>query len=192
VLVACEFSARVRDAFRARGHDAYSVDLLPTEGDPRWHWQDDALRLLRHPWDMLIAFPPCTDLSNAGSQLWAQKRADGRQDRAARFFMRFVEADHVALRAIENPQGVMSNLYRKPDQYVHPFHFGEPIMKRTGLWLYGLPVLRHTNVVEPVGYHVSSSCRADKPHMRTRGVRDPAARSRISIAIANAMAEQWG
>lgn len=192
ILVACEYSAVVSRAFRARGHTVWSCDLLPTEGEPEWHYQGDARDCLSERWDMLIAFPPCTDLANSGAQYWPAKLEDGRMVRASEFFMEFVNADHIPKRCIENPQGIMSRWYRKPDQYVHPYHFGEPAMKRTGLRLSGLPLLKHTDVVEPTRYHVSSSCRSDKPHMTSRGTRNPHERSRFFQCIANAMADQWG
>jgi hypothetical protein len=190
ILVACEYSARVRDAFRARGHDAWSVDLLPTVGDPLYHFEDDALVMLNsgYPWDMLIAFPPCTDLAASGAQHWPAKLADGRQHAAARFFMQFVNAEHIPRRCIENPRGIMSRWYRKPDQYVHPFHFGEPAWKQTGLWLHGLPKLVHTDAVEPTRHVVDSR----NSGRYARGHRDPHERSKISLAIAGAMANQWG
>lgn len=188
ILVACEYSARVRDAFRALGHDAFSVDLLPTEGDPRYHHRGDVLKVLnRQPWDMLIAFPPCTDLAASGAQHWPAKLADGRQRAAADFFLALAECS-IPRRAIENPRGIMSRWYRMPDQYVHPFHFGDPTWKQTGLWLHGLPKLVATDPVEPVRHHVDSS----NSGRYARGVRNQHERSRINQAIADAMAAQWG
>ena len=192
VLVACEYSGRVTAAFRRRGHFAVSVDLLPTEGNPAWHHTGDVATLLAAPWDMLIAFPPCTDLAVSGSQYWPAKRADGRQDRAAAFFLSFAEATHIPRRCVENPQGDMSNRYRKPDQYVHPYMFGQPLMKRTGLWLYGLPLLQATDPVEPTHYWTSSSNRSGARLSSTGAKRNPRERSRTFQSIADAMATQWG
>lgn len=120
VLVACEFSGIVRDAFIARGHDAWSCDLLPSER-PGPHIQGDVLPVLKRGWDLVIAHPPCTDLAASGARYFAAKRADGRMDRGAEFFMRFV--DCAPRWAIENPVGVMSTRFRKPDQIVQPWQW---------------------------------------------------------------------
>jgi hypothetical protein len=159
VLVACEYSARVRDAFRAQGHDAWSCDLIPTDGDPRWHVQADVLTLTSSgDWDCLVAFPPCTDLSSVGARSWAVKQADGRQQRALAFVQSLMDAPipHVA---IENPQGKINTSIRKPSQTIHPWQFGDPWTKRTCLWLKNLPLLVPDDIVEPTGYWVSGASR---------------------------------
>ena len=154
VLVACEMSGRVRDALRAVGHDAVSCDLLPTE-TPGPHIQADALAALRHGpgkgarWDAVIAFPPCTHLSASGARWWPEKRQDGRQQDAEAFFMALARAD-VSHIAIENPVGRMSTAWRKPDQIVQPWWFGDAYTKATCWWLKGFPPLTPTQTVAPV------------------------------------------
>lgn len=187
VLVACEYSARVRDSFRALGHDAWSVDILPTEGDPEFHIIGDALKVLPLGWDMLIAFPPCTHLSKAGAQLWKKKQASGVQQEAIGFARTLWEADIPRI-CLENPIGILSRSIRKPDQIVHPYMFGEPYMKATCLWLKGLPPLLPDGEVVPDAYWVDSS----NPGPLRRGTRDPRERSRTFLGIAAAMATQWG
>lgn len=147
ILVACEFSGVVRDAFAARGHDAWSCDLLPTER-PGQHIQGDVLDILGDGWDMMIAHPPCTHLAVSGARYFAEKRADGRQQAAVDFFMRLVNAP-IERVAVENPVCIMSTLYRKPDQIIQPYQFGHPESKKTCLWLRGLPMLTPTKMCEP-------------------------------------------
>ena len=146
VLVACEYSGRVRDAFRARGHDAWSCDLLPCEADPRWHVQGDVLPLLKQDWDLLIAHPPCTDLAVSGARHFAAKQKDGRQQRALDFVRLLLDAPIPRI-ALENPISIISSKIRKPDQIVHPWWFGHMEQKATCLWLKGLPVLEPKNDV---------------------------------------------
>lgn len=148
VLVACEFSGTVRDAFRARGHDAWSCDLLPTEADPQWHLRCDVRDVLTDHWDLVIAHPPCDHLAVSGARWFAEKRADGRQQQGIDFFMAMVNAP-APRHAIENPVGIMSRLYRKPDQIIQPYEYGHPESKKTCLWLKGLPKLTPTEVLEP-------------------------------------------
>lgn len=143
VLVACEYSATVRDAFRARGHDAWSADLLETEGDKRWHMVGDVLMMpagvsWQAGWDLMIAHPPCTDLAVSGARHFPEKRADGRQQRALEFVQRLMDAPikHIAL---ENPISVISSQIRKPDQIIQPWQFGHGETKATCLWLKNLP-----------------------------------------------------
>lgn len=194
VLVACEFSATVRDAFRARGFDAWSCDLLPTEGDPRWHIQGDALAVAYgHHWDLLIAHPPCNHLAASGAQYWPAKRADGRQFAAASFFLRLYDAPcpHVA---IENPVGFIGTVFRKADQIVQPWQFGDAFNKKTCLWLRNLPPLKPTNVVEPThnwgtnSYRGGSRKKSALPSLKW-GSQD---RAKSFRGIAEAMADQWG
>ena len=146
ILVACEFYGRVRDAFIKKGHDAMSCDLLPTES-PGPHYQGDVLNIINDDWDMILAFPPCTHLCSSGARWWPDKKKDGRQQSAIDFFMIF--ANHPCdKKLIENPVGIMSTLYRKPDQIIQPWQFGHGEVKTTCLWLYGVPELKATNIVE--------------------------------------------
>lgn len=138
VLMACECSGIVRDELRKLGHDAWSCDIIPCERDPQWHIHDDVLKHLNDGWDMMIAFPPCTHLAVSGAAWFAQKRKDGRQQEGIDFFMRMVNANIPKI-VIENPVGIMSRLYRKPDQIIQPYHFGHTDSKKTCLWLKNTP-----------------------------------------------------
>ncbi len=192
VLVACEYSGRVRDAFLSLGHQAMSCDLLETE-TPGPHYQGDARDLLDQEWDLLISFPPCTHLSAAGACHWPTKQADGRQKAAAEFFLSLYNAP-VPKVCVENPAGWMNTNWRKPDQIIDPFQFGDPWKKRTCLWLKGLRPLRATKIVEPIGHWVGGQ-RLGKDRVYTPGNgrhRNPHMRSLTFQGIANAMAEQWG
>lgn len=185
VLIACEYSAIVRDAFRARGFDAWSCDLLPTEGEPYWHFQDDIFAVLAKsgvPIDLLIAHPPCTDLAVSGARHFAEKIADGRQARALDFVQRLLEAPipHIAL---ENPISVISSKIRKPDQIIQPWQFGHGETKATCLWFKNLPKLVPTNIVDG---------RSDRIHKMPPGPNRWKERSRTYQGIADAMAQQWG
>ena len=148
VLVACEESQEVCKAFRALGHEAYSCDIQECSGGhPEWHILGDVIPLLAEKWDMILAFPPCTDLAASGARWFAQKRADGRQQRSIDFFSQFTKVDCPRV-AIENPIGIMSKIYRKPDQIIQPYQFGHGVSKKTCLWLKGLPKLTPTKIVE--------------------------------------------
>jgi len=195
VLVACEYSATVRDAFRVRGHDAWSCDLLPTEGDPKWHVQGDALMVALsgrqkypgcpswdHQWDLMIAHPPCTDLAVSGARHFAEKIADGRQGAALHFVRQLMDAP-VKRIAIENPISVISSKIRKPDQIIQPWQFGHGETKATCLWLKGLPKLVPTKVVEG---------REARIHKMPPGPNRWKERSRTFQGVADAMADQWG
>ena len=181
VLIACETSGRVRDAFLAAGHDAVSCDVLPTEASGP-HIEGDVLPHLGDGWDMIVAFPPCTHLAVSGARHFAAKRADGRQQEGIAFFLAIAAAP-VAKLAIENPVGIMSSLYRKPDQVIQPWQFGHGETKATCLWLRGLPLLVPTDVV---------------PGREARVHRMPPSpdrwkqRSATYPGIAAAMAAQWG
>jgi len=159
VLVACEFSGVVRDAFAKRGHDAWSCDILPTE-IPGNHIQGNVLNILNDGWDLMIAHPPCTHLSSSGARWFAAKRADGRQQQGVDFFMRLAEAP-IPKTAIENPIGIMSRIYRKPDQIIQPWQFGHPESKATCLWLRGLPTLIPTKICDPV-WHENLTAKGKK------------------------------
>jgi len=200
VLVACEFSGRVRDAFRARGHDAWSCDLLPTEL-PGPHYEsviEHILQFTENEWDMMIAFPPCTHLCSSGARYWPEKQKDGRQQQAIIFF-RYLFESSIPKICCENPVGILSTVYRKPDQYIQPYQFGDPYIKKTGLWLKNLPLLKHTNIVEPIA-HWHGGCR--RSGKKKDGTRTPCKlptalkygmknRSRTFRGIAEAMATQW-
>ena len=153
VLIACEMSGRVRDALRSQGLNAISCDLLPSEREGP-HIIGDALTVLEQgtlsgePWGALIAFPPCTHLSSSGARWWAEKRRDGRQQEAERFFLALANCD-LPFIALENPVGRMSTVLRKPEQIVQPWWFGDPYTKATCLWLKGFPPLLKTSPVEP-------------------------------------------
>ena len=204
VLVACEFSGIVRDAFRARGHDAWSCDLLPCEADPAYHIQGDVLKILEDNWDLMIAHPPCTHLAASGARWFKEKIADGRQQSGIDFFMEFVTAA-VPMVAIENPIGIMSTRYRKPDQIIQPFWFGHEVQKSTCLWLFDLPKLKPTKMVDRGmiyvdprgqkhgGEHTMLAKRSYSPLMLLAPSEERwKIRSRTFQGIADAMAEQWG
>lgn len=203
VLIACEFSGIVREAFRAQGHDAWSCDLLPTE-IPGQHMQDDVLKHLADGWDLMIAHPPCTHLAVSGARWFKEKRADGRMQQGFDFFMQMINAPIEKI-AVENPIGVLSKMYRKPDQIIQPFWFGDSVQKATCLWLKNLPCLEKTNVVDRGmiyvdprgqkhgGAHTLRAKRAYSPLMLLpRSEKRWMIRSRTFAGIAEAMATQWG
>lgn len=204
ILIACEFSGTVRDAFRALGQDAMSCDLLPTE-KPGPHYQGDVRDILNEQWDLLIAHPPCTYLSSSGLH-WNKRGAmvDGRSrseltEEAIAFARTFIEAAHIPQRAIENPIGCLSTRVRKPDQIIQPWQFGEDASKATCLWLHGLPLLTATEYCEPrhVMYNGKLVKRwanqTDSGQNRLVPSEDRwAERSKTYQGIANAMAQQWG
>lgn len=219
VLVACEESQTVCKAFRKRGHEAYSCDIMECSGGHNeWHIMQDVIPLLngncefetvdgtKHKidgkWDLIIAHPPCTYLcmssqKHCNVEVYGQKAVEriAKRDEAVEFFMQFVNADCDKI-AIENPVGVMTRYYRKADQYIQPLQFGHPTTKRTGLWLKNLPKLTPTKIVEQE-FHVSRPCRAwDKWFWDSSVIQDRAERSRFRSktfeGIAEAMAEQWG
>lgn len=182
ILVACEESQAVTKELRRLGHEAYSCDIQECSGGhPEWHLQQDVLPLLNEKWDMIIAFPPCTDLAVSGARWFPEKRADGRQQRSIAFFMQFVNADCPKI-AIENPIGIMSSEYRKPDQIIQPWQFGHGETKATCLWLKGLPKLIPTEIV--VG-------REQRVWKMPPGPERAKERSKTFTGIARAMAEQW-
>ncbi len=199
ILVACEFSGVVRDAFAARGHDAWSCDLLDTERHGN-HITGNVLNLLDDNWDMMIAHPPCTFLAVSGNR-WMNHPLypDREKDRAEaiEFFMKLADADIERI-AIENPVGVMSTRWRKPDQYIQPWWFGHPEPKKTGLWLKGLSQLLATNIVKPVYIIGKDGNRYSLTHYVTKGSAKKLfgqnrelVRSRTYQGIADAMAAQW-
>jgi len=148
ILLACEESQAVTTEFRKLGFEAYSCDLLPcTGGHPEWHLQEDVIPLLNEKWDLIIAFPPCTDLAVSGAMHFEKKRANGTQQKSIEFFMKFVNAKCDKI-AIENPIGIMSKIYRKPDQIIQPWQYGDKAQKSTCLWLKNLPKLEATDIVD--------------------------------------------
>lgn len=179
VLVACEFSGTVRDAFIARGHEAMSCDLLPTE-KPGPHYQGDVLDVLNDGWDLLIAHPPCTHLAVSGARWFKEKREE--QEAALSFVARLLDCS-IARIALENPVSVISSRIRKPDQIIQPWQFGHGETKATCLWLKGLPKLRPTKIVEG---------REARVHRMPPGPDRWKERSRTFAGIAEAMASQWG
>lgn len=228
VLVACEESQAVCKEFRKKGHNAYSCDILDCSGGhPEWHIKGDVLPLINgvctfitmdgqehrvsEKWDMIIAFPPCTDLAVSGARHFEKKRADGRQQASIEFFTAFLTARCSKI-AIENPVGIISGEYireyfpylakeyglpRKPDQIIQPYFFGDPHRKTTCLWLKNLPPLVPTNIVEPtlVQYTCKDGRKVtfDSSYMASakKGERGKQ-RSKTFPGIAKAMAEQWG
>lgn len=147
ILVACEYSGRVREAFRKMGHDAWSCDLLPADDNSPYHIQGDVLAILNDGWDMMVAHPPCTHLAVSGARYFAEKIADGRQQEGIDFFMQMINAPIHRI-AVENPICIMSTKYKKPDQIIQPWQFGHGETKSTCLWLKNLPKLTPTNIVD--------------------------------------------
>jgi len=190
ILVACEESQVVCNAFRAKGHEAWSCDILPTSGSyPEWHIQDDVMNVLRHDivspssceYDMVIAFPPCTDLAVSGARWFEEKRKDGRQQKSIMFFEFFTYLKNKYV-AIENPIGIMSTIYRKPDQIIQPWQFGHGETKSTCLWLNNLPLLVPTDIVDG---------REQKIWKMPPSEDRAKLRSKTYNGIAEAMANQW-
>jgi len=214
VLVACEFSQVVCKAFRERGHEAYSCDILPTEGNPEWHIQDDVLKHLGDGWDLMIAHPPCTYLTVTGNKWFKPEYKDRFPDRAEQrqsainFFMllAFAPIDKIC---IENPVGIMSTIWRKPDQIIQPYQFGHIEAKKTCLWLNNLTKLRFgqeiqiaftdksipnmTEIKSPEYVEFKSGKRMAKWYVdAAKEVNREGIRSKTFQGIAKAMAEQWG
>lgn len=202
ILVACEESQAVTLALREHGHRAYSCDISPCSGSrPEWHIMGDVLPLLDYGWDMIIAFPPCTYLTTTANRWYNVARYGDKaarrhlyREKAVNFFMCIANAKCGKI-AIENPQGTMSTRYRRPDQVIQPWQFGDPFEKRTCLWLKGLPVLQPTEIVEPPPrrYYKSGKshpawydCAGHTPLGRAK------MRSKTFPGVARAMAEQWG
>lgn len=179
VLVACEYSGVVRDAFRAKGHEAVSCDLLPTErAGP--HYEGDVRGILNANWDLMIAHPPCTHLAVSGARWFKDKRAEQEQ---ALEFVRLLLAAPIARIALENPVSIISSRVRKPDQIIQPWMFGHGETKATCLWLKNLPELEPTNIV---------SGREARVHKMTPSPNRWKERSRTYEGVAAAMADQWG
>ena len=217
ILVACEESQAVTIELRKLGHEAYSCDIVEQSGGhDEWHIKEDVIPLLngnckfktvdgiKHEinskWDMIIAFPPCTDLCVSGARHFAKKQADGRQQRSIDFFMKFVNADCDKI-AIENPIGIMSTKYRKPDQIIQPWQFGDKYSKSTCLWLKNLPLLVPTKIVEKgefiewIDKNGKKKRQAKWFYEALRNSKNAEERAKIRSktfpGIANAMATQW-
>jgi len=204
ILVACEESQAVTIELRKLGHEAFSCDLLEQSGGyPEWHFKEDMFEVIkREPkFDLMIAFPPCTDLAVSGARHFERKRLDGSQQKSIEFFMKVINAD-VERIAVENPIGIMSSLYRKPDQIIQPWQFGDKAQKSTCLWLKGLNKLEPTKIVEKGEFkelickttgkqkrqalwYYEALLKAKTPEQRRT------LRSKTFPGIAKAMAEQW-
>ncbi len=203
VLCACEESQAVTIEFRKLGHEAYSCDIQECSGGhPEWHIQGDVIPLLQEEWDLIIAFPPCTYLTVTGNRWFNIEKYGGKaikryldQETAVEFFMILASAKCPRV-AIENPIGIMSTEFRKPNQIIHPYMFGDPARKSTCIWLKGLPELKPTNIVEPIIIKYKNGKGTDSPwHMDTMGLpkeERAKVRSKTFPGIAKAMAEQWG
>lgn len=201
VLIACEYSGIVREAFTAKGHDAWSCDLLPTEIGGGQHIQGDVLEILDQGWDLMIAHPPCTYLTYAATRHWNKPgRAELRED-AAEFFMKLINAPINKI-AVENPVGYMNTIYQKPTQIIHPYYFGEPVQKRTCLWLKNLPLLvyEETKIAKPEPSYIcqGEKCKGKRINW-CEGIVGSSKenprwklRSKTFKGIAKAMADQWG
>ncbi len=180
VLVACEFSGTVREAFRRKGHDAYSCDILPCELGPDYHYECDVFEVIKdQDWDLMIAHPPCTHLAVSGARWWKDKKDE--QEEAISFVIRLMTCDIPKI-AIENPIGILSTVICKPTQIIQPWMFGHGETKATCLWLKGLPPLVPTDIVEG---------REPRIHKMPPGPNRWKERSRTYQGIAEAMAEQW-
>ena len=207
-MLACEESQVVCKEFRKLGHEAYSADILDCSGSkPDWHIKGDVLDIIEDNWDMMIAFPPCTHLAVSGARHFAKKISDGRQQKGIDFFMKMVNAPIPKI-AIENPIGIMSSKYRKPNQIIHPYHFGDPYSKATCLWLKDLPPLlynrRNENKKQKELTFTDLPNEVDKGEFVTfssgkrmaKWYNDASGnghlRSKTFPGIAKAMATQWG
>jgi len=198
VLIGCEFSGQIRDQFAARGYDAWSCDLLPSE-TPGNHYQGDVRDIINDKWDLFIAHPPCTYLSYAGVRVWNAPGREEKRQEAFEFFMWCVNAP-VKRKCIENPVGYPNIAYRKPDQIIHPYYFGERHLKKTCLWLIGLPKLwywptddlfgKRTMTEYPKPIYIDKTARVKKRYFTDAGHKGHE-RSRTFNSIAKAMAEQW-
>ena len=201
ILVACEESQAVTKYLRKLGHEAFSCDVLPCSGGfPQWHLQKDVFQVIKNGWDMMIAFPPCTHLASSGARHFAKKIADGRQQEGIDFFMSLISAPIERI-AVENPIGIMSSKYRKPDQIIQPWMFGDKAQKSTCLWLKNLPKLTPTNIVEKGEFFEFISKKGEKKRMpmwyykALQIAKTPEERSTLRSktfeGIAHAMATQW-
>jgi hypothetical protein len=194
VLVACEYSGTVRDAFIAKGHEAVSCDLLPTD-KPGPHYQGDVQDIIKDGWDLMIAHPPCTYLSVSGMHWTSRGLRDPQLTEDALSFVRLLLGAPIKRIALENPVSVISSRIRKPDQIINPWQFGHDASKKTCLWLKELPLLKPTQIVEP--RMVNGKARWGNQTNSGQNRLGPSEdrwkiRSETYVGIANAMAEQWG
>jgi hypothetical protein len=200
ILIACEYSGRVRDAFRDKGHDAWSCDILPTEGREEYnpyHYQQDVFEVINLGWDMMIAFPPCTYLTVAANRHLNNPGRMEEREKAYQFFMNLYNAPIERI-ALENPVGYMNTSFRKPDQIFHPYYFGDPHLKRTCLWLKNLPKLTYLSTPikpEPLGYYKTGKKQGKPIYFASEGKYTGAARAHYRNqtfpTVAAAMANQW-
>jgi len=212
VLLACEESQAVCIEFRKLGHEAFSCDIQECSGGhPEWHYKQDVFEVINMGWDMMIAFPPCTHLAVSGAAWFAKKRADGRQQEGIDFFLKIANAPIDKI-AIENPVGIMSGIYRKPDQVIQPYFFGDQAQKTTCLWLKNLPPLYHNSAPNLFDSEVTHVYKGDMYEwidgktgkkkrqpmwyaeaFLKRGTKNIGfERSKTFPGIAKAMAQQWG
>ena len=195
VLVGCEESQAVTKELRKLGHEAFSCDILHCSGGkPEWHIKGNIIPILKENWDLLIAFPPCTHLAVSGARHFPEKIKDGRQQQGIDFFILLMTCK-IPRRAIENPGGIMSTVYRRPDQIIQPFEYGDPARKTTCLWLKDIPKLIPTEIVAPELITAKNGEKYSKLHYETFYIKDRQERSKIRSktfqGIADAMAEQW-
>jgi len=203
ILIACEESQVVTKAFRKLGIEAFSCDLLPASGGhPEWHFQEDMFEVIKREkkFDLMVAFPPCTDLAVSGARHFERKIADGSQQKSIEFFMSVINADIERI-AVENPIGIMSRNFRKPDQIIQPWMFGDKAQKSTCIWLKNLPKLEPTDMVEKGEFFEFTSKKGEKKRMpmwyykALSEAKTPeqrrTLRSKTFQGIADAMAEQW-
>lgn len=204
VLIACEESQTVCIEMRKYGHEAYSCDVQDCSGGkPEWHIKDDVLKVINENWDMMIAFPPCTHLAVSGARHFEQKRKDGRQQEAIKFFMQMIEAPIKRI-AVENPIGIMSGIYQKPTQIIQPYYFGTPERKPTCLWLKNLPRLKYClsdnlfetqTSVKPELITTPAGDKLSKWHYdsyKLPNEEKSKMRSKTFQSVASAIGEQWG
>lgn len=191
-IILCEYSARVRDAMRRAGHDAWSCDLLPCEGDPRWHLQCDAREVIGGGWDIMIAHPPCTYLCSSGLH-WNKRRPErAKQTEDALEFVRLLLGCKIPRKCLENPIGCISTRIRPPEQIIQPWQFGHPESKATCLWLENLPPLKPTKILALPQSGRWENQTASGQNRLTPGPERAKLRSLTYQGIADAMGEQWG
>lgn len=205
ILIACEESQEVVKQFRYLGHEAFSCDILECSGGyPEWHIQTDVMKIINKNWDLMIAFPPCTHLAVSGARHFIYKKKDGRQKNAITFFMQLISAPINKI-AIENPVGIMSSIYRKPDQIIQPYYFGDPFQKKTCLWLKNLPKLFHQKQIDLFSDEITHTNKGEffswickktgkekkQPLWLYKAFANGKVRSKTFPGIAKSMAEQW-
>lgn len=194
VLVACEFSGVVREAFRAKGHEVWSCDLLPADDGSEWHYQGDVRDILGEGWDLMIAHPPCTYLANSGNKhLYLQPDRFTKMHEAAEFFKLMLNAP-IPMIAVENPimRHAVDRVGRRQDQIIQPWKFGHKEMKATCFWLKNLPPLKSTNIVGPPPADKAERRKWARVHQASPGPDRWKIRSRTLVGVAEAMADQWG